>query len=84
MKRISPLQVKWTVLEELSTSESLNKEDETTTEFRGKMSRKVQKSSTSILLYEQLTILFFKETKWKIVMHYGFDLGKKDGTEFYE
>lgn len=84
MKRISPLQVKWTVLEELSTSESLNKEDETTTEFRGKMSRKVQKSSTSILLYEQLTILFFKETKWKIVMHYGFDLGKKDSTEFYE
>lgn len=43
MKRISPLQVKWTVLEELSTSESLNKEGETTTELGEKSHERSRK-----------------------------------------
>lgn len=36
---------------------------------------KVYKNSAHILLYEQFTMLFFKETKWEIAVH--LILGKK-------
>lgn len=74
--RIIPLAVKLTILEELNTSESLKKEDKTTPDL-GKVT-KVWKISALILLFERLTVLFFKETEWEMAMGYGFDLGKKE------